>query len=118
MLHKMECHSNWKTKEIEKVVNPKTSKSASIGRISILFLTADTEGNSNQFAAILYLENLGGDQLKKKALSYFRTLNGGRGSQWADSGGPAQIKESHQTKITIESVIMITPCLTRTEPQN
>jgi hypothetical protein len=27
---KFECHSNWKTKYIEKVVNPKTSNSASI----------------------------------------------------------------------------------------
>ena len=35
---KFECHSNWKTKYIEKVVNPKTSKSASIGRILILFI--------------------------------------------------------------------------------
>ena len=34
---KFECHSNWKTKKIEKVVNPKTSNSASIGQISILF---------------------------------------------------------------------------------
>ena len=33
---KYECHSNWKTKYIEKVVNPKTSESASIGQISIL----------------------------------------------------------------------------------
>ena len=34
---KYECQSNWKTKEVEKVVNPKTSKSASIGQILILF---------------------------------------------------------------------------------
>ena len=32
-----EYHSNFNTKQIEKVDNPKTSKSASIGRISILF---------------------------------------------------------------------------------
>ena len=31
-------HSNWKTKFIEKVANPKTSKSASMGRIRILLL--------------------------------------------------------------------------------
>ena len=37
MSHKLECHSNCKTKLIEKVLNPETSKSASIGRISILF---------------------------------------------------------------------------------
>ena len=36
MSPKFECYSNWKTKLIEKVVNPKTSKSASIGPISIL----------------------------------------------------------------------------------
>ena len=34
---KLECHSNWKTNYIEKVVNPKTSKSASVGQILILF---------------------------------------------------------------------------------
>ena len=34
---KYECHSNWKTKWIEKVVNPQTSKSASIGQILVLF---------------------------------------------------------------------------------
>ena len=35
---KYERHSNFKTKRIEKVVNPKTSKSASIGLILIMFL--------------------------------------------------------------------------------
>ena len=35
---KYECHSDWKTKQIENVVNPKTSKSASIGGISILLV--------------------------------------------------------------------------------
>ena len=34
---KFAFHSNWETKLIEKVVNPKTPKSASIGRILIQF---------------------------------------------------------------------------------
>ena len=38
MSHKLKCHSNWKTILIEKVVSPKTSKSASIGRILSLLL--------------------------------------------------------------------------------
>ena len=33
---KYECHSKFNTKNIEKVVNPKTSKSGSIGQIFIL----------------------------------------------------------------------------------
>ena len=41
---KYEGHSNWKTKYIEMFVNPKTSKSASIGRISILFSSNAIEG--------------------------------------------------------------------------
>ena len=42
---KYECQSNWKTKQIENVVNPKTSKSASIGRISILFFGQSGEAS-------------------------------------------------------------------------
>ena len=43
---KFECHSNWKTKYIEKVVNPKTFKSASTGQISILFFLDPSELNN------------------------------------------------------------------------
>ena len=35
---KLECHLNWNATQIGKVVSPKTSKSASIGRILILFI--------------------------------------------------------------------------------
>ena len=47
MSTKFECHLNWKTKMIDKVVNPKTSKSASIGQISNLFFNKPDCINQN-----------------------------------------------------------------------